>query len=552
MEVQLKNIGQVEVYDVITTFAVTAPAVGLQKLCLYAQTNDNRIDQQVIQDQFRFNPGASRNLFINGQQSRVWDEDGLLTKDGHETALTGDVLVKEVGPLRIWVFENPTTGPVLLHAARRKNLPHGDAQPQANHAPKILQNISDGRSRRGLLDSEQRRWQIHWTNEGSSWAIVEKFCTPAQLTWNWNLDDEGNWTVDDELVLSCNLIGTSLTKDQDGQSVMNTYPNTGVLDPASSIRDWLRKGRFAKGPWDEKFRGLQRPFNELTNDERTRYTTDELLEDEADGWDQVIIRSIPLLARTLEDATDWAEYLLDEQTPGYTTTDRTERILRDILEDDPFSGVSQNLVHERVLNKLLSNRSDPRLSKLLHAGDDLSAVALVSETVISQKRDENIAIHSGGSDFTEFINQLSQKMKGDIEQIWYVDRYTQNGNARKRLAKLSEVCKEVIPGVNFSLLTAHTPYTKTAEDPTLAKSEFKKKISAFCDHVRFMETDDFGFPHNRYVVIFSKKESRWWSLPEGLLIGSDLKPAMRLNENQVEPTLIKHLGRTQNNKERSS
>ena len=67
-----------------------------------------------------------------------------------------------------------------------------------------------------------------------------------------------------------------------------------------------------------------------------------------------------------------------------------------------------------------------------------------------------------------------------------------------------------------------------------------------------METDDFGFPHNRYVVIFSKKESRWWSLPEGLLIGSDLKPAMRLNENQVEPTLIKHLGRTQNNKERSS
>ena len=124
MEVQLKNIGQVEVYDVITTFAVTAPAVGLQKLCLYAQTNDNRIDQQVIQDQFRFNPGASRNLFINGQQSGVWDEDGLLTKDGHETALTGDVLVKEVGPLRIWVFENPTTGPVLLHAARRKNLPH--------------------------------------------------------------------------------------------------------------------------------------------------------------------------------------------------------------------------------------------------------------------------------------------------------------------------------------------------------------------------------------------------------------------------------------------
>ena len=44
-----------------------------------------------------------------------------------------------------------------------------------------------------------------------------------------------------------------------------------------------------------------------------------------------------------------------------------------------------------MLNKLLSNRSDPRLSKLLHAGDDLSAV-VCSETVLSQKRDENIAI----------------------------------------------------------------------------------------------------------------------------------------------------------------
>ena len=71
MDVQLKNIGQVEVYDVITTFAVTAPAVGLQKICLFAQTNENRINQQVIEDQFRFNPGASRNLFINGQQSGV-------------------------------------------------------------------------------------------------------------------------------------------------------------------------------------------------------------------------------------------------------------------------------------------------------------------------------------------------------------------------------------------------------------------------------------------------------------------------------------------------
>jgi hypothetical protein len=32
MDVQLKTTGRVDVYDIITGFAVTAPAVGLQKL----------------------------------------------------------------------------------------------------------------------------------------------------------------------------------------------------------------------------------------------------------------------------------------------------------------------------------------------------------------------------------------------------------------------------------------------------------------------------------------------------------------------------------------
>ena len=40
MDVQLRTKGQVEVYDVITTFAVSAPAVGLQKLCRHAQLNE--------------------------------------------------------------------------------------------------------------------------------------------------------------------------------------------------------------------------------------------------------------------------------------------------------------------------------------------------------------------------------------------------------------------------------------------------------------------------------------------------------------------------------
>ena len=64
--------------------------------------------------------------------------------------------------------------------------------------------------------------------------------------------------------------------------------------------------------------------------------TNEVLDHEAEDWDQVVINGIPLLARTLEDATEWASFILQEQTPGYTTTERTERVLNDILEDDPF------------------------------------------------------------------------------------------------------------------------------------------------------------------------------------------------------------------------
>ena len=64
MDVQLKTTGRVDVYDIITGFAVTAPAVGLQKLCQFAETNGNRIDEQTIQNQFSLDAGAARNLYI--------------------------------------------------------------------------------------------------------------------------------------------------------------------------------------------------------------------------------------------------------------------------------------------------------------------------------------------------------------------------------------------------------------------------------------------------------------------------------------------------------
>ena len=148
MDVQLRTKGQVEVYDIITTFAVSAPAVGLQKLCQHAQLNENYIDEKSIEDQFKLKPGASRNLFINGIQSGVWTKEGKLTDEGHETALTV-MYISEVGPLRIWTYENEVTGPVLLHAGRSRTVKQfAETTPQTKLAPSILDNISDGKSQR--------------------------------------------------------------------------------------------------------------------------------------------------------------------------------------------------------------------------------------------------------------------------------------------------------------------------------------------------------------------------------------------------------------------
>ena len=115
--------------------------------------------------------------------------------------------------------------------------------------------------------------------------------------------------------------------------------------------------------------GFEAPISELDESEKTRFTADEKLDSEADGWDEVILKSIPLIARTIEDASEWAGHILLQQTPAYTTTERTERVLTDILEEDPFKSVDTNKVYDRVLKRLTTDRSkNPRLSKYLFGG----------------------------------------------------------------------------------------------------------------------------------------------------------------------------------------
>ena len=550
MDVQLRTKGQVEVYDIITTFAVSAPAVGLQKLCQHAQLNENFIDEKSIEDQFKLKPGASRNLFINGIQSGVWTKEGKLTDEGHETALTGDVLIKEVGPLRIWTYENEVTGPVLLHAGRSGIVKQfAQTAPQTKHAPSILDNISDGKSRRGLLQREDRRWKISWTDKGSSWCIAEKYWTPAELVWNWKLD-EGKWTVEEQLNLKCMLIGTSSNKDKDGQKVTSNYPHTGALDPETSIRDWLSSGRFAQGGWDVKLQGLKRPYSELTESERLQYTTDETLKSEADGWDEVIIKSIPLLAKTLEDATQWSSFILQNQTPGYTTTERTERLLSDILEDDPFRSVDTESVYDRTMKQIASDRSkNPRLSKYLSAGDDLDSVAFVPKQVERMKRDEYTSVLDPIKGYGDFLLQLTHNLNGEINKIWYVDRHAALTDQRKRLAKIVIAFKQVIENFKFGLLTAYDPYRKGDRD----RSECMNKMKEISDIVHFMEDHNIS-PHNRYIIIQTNKETRWWSLPDTLVSGmSRVKSATKLGPGRgIEETVSNFINSVDNdNKEES-
>jgi len=525
MDVQLRTKGQVEVYDVITTFAVSAPAVGLQKLCQHAQLNENYIDEKSIEDQFKLKPGASRNLFINGIQSGVWTKEGNLTDEGHETALTGDVLIKEVGPLRIWTYENEVTGPVLLHAGRSRTVKQfAETTPQTKYAPNILNKISDGKSRKGLLQREDRRWQISWTDTGSSWCIAEKFGTPAELVWNWNLG-EGKWAVEDQLELKCKLLGTSPIKDKDGQVVTSKYPHTGILDPESSIRDWLSSGRFTQGGWDVKLQGLKRPYSELTESEKLQYTTDEVLNNEADGWDEVKINSIPLLAKTLEDATEWSSFILENQTPGYTTTERTERVLTDILEEEPFRSVDSKSVYNRTMQQIANNRSkNPRLSKFLHAGDDLNAVAFVPKQVERMKRDEFTSVLDPASGHGDFIVQMAHNLDGEIKKIWYVDRYATLTTQRKRLGRVVNAFKKDLGNFKFGVLTSFDPYSKGDRE----RSKYLGKMKQICDIVHFMEDYNIA-PHHRYIIIQSDKETRWWVLPDGLVSSMDRpKSAMKL------------------------
>lgn len=553
MDVELITSGRIEVYDLQTKFATTSGAPGMKALCQFAISNGNRIEQESLMGQYNLSEAAVRNLFSSGVDTGVWDSDGVLSEDGHETAQTGEVLVDEVGPLRIWVFDHETTGAVLLHAERLGLMPPADVDVQAGNSPDVLDRLSNNRKAvQSLKSGDKRRWRLQWTDEESAWAIVDTYCSQAKLSWSWKY--ENGWVLNDKIIFKGTLNGASTRKTEGRINVQKRFPQTSALNPDICMREWLTGDRFSSGPWDSKLNGLTRPFSDLNKAEKSMQTTDEILDSEVEEWDLISIREIALYSKTLEDAADWAIHLINEETPGYTTTEDTKRKLGDILKR-PFMCLETEKVQARVNKKLASSRADPRLSKLLHAGDDLNDIALIPEWVLAQKRDENVAIHDGTDDFTEFVRQISQKMKGKISQVTYVNNYLQNKNVRKRLSMLGKALNEVDSNIQFRVLTSHYPYSKLHGDDKQSVNDFKRKIETeMCVKVSFMDAGKYGndamlcqTAHDRVLLIRSDKETRYWKITTKGLHIKDKSPCVKVEHNELEKWLITYLDSNNNN-----
>jgi len=550
MEVELMTSSRIELYDLQTKFATTSGAPGMKALCQFAISNGNRIEQESLMRQYNLSESAARNLFSSGVASGVWDSDGLLSDDGHETAQTGEILVEEVGPLRIWVFDHETTGAVLLHAERLGLMPPADVNPQAGNSPDVLERISNGKAVLSLKSGDKRRWRIQWADEESAWAIVSEYCTPATLSWSWQYD--GFWALNDEIILKGNLNGLSHKKSENRVFIQKSYPQTGVLNPDICMREWLSKGRFSSGPWVSNLGGLTRPFAQLSGAEKSMQITNEVLESEIEGWDHISISEIPLFAKTLDDASDWVIYLINEETPGYTTTEDTNRKLGDILER-PFMCLDSEKVRARVENSLSSSRADPRLSKLLHAGDDLDSIALVPEWVLSQKRDENVAIHDGSDNYSEFVKQISQNMKGKIKKVTYVNNYVLQKSVRNRLSLFENALTSLDSAIKLEVLTSHYPYTKNHGNNKSSVNEFKSKIQDDINaNVVFMDFGKYGLDalqcqtaHDRVIIIESDKETRYWKITTKGIHIKDKSPCVKVELNELEKWLKNHV-RTNN------
>ena len=258
-------------------------------------------------------PGAARNLYQNGIMTEVWNAEGELTENGRHTIQTGEVMVKEVGAIRAWVFEHQATGPVLLHADRIDRLPKGDAEPQAKHWPGIIDHLSGHAPTKSLLtaSADSKRWAMHSkdSTNRNAWASVEKYRTTAELSWVWTFDG-ASWAAQDALALTCVLRGTNRNPGSDGKRVEGSFRASGKMNPEACVQKWLSTGDFADGRWNADLNALGRRLADLTTEEQLSYTLNVTLDEGTEGWDgDVVFSDIPLTARNIEDGANWIQNL---------------------------------------------------------------------------------------------------------------------------------------------------------------------------------------------------------------------------------------------------
>lgn len=551
MKIRLNYTGTVDVYDINTTYAASTKAPGLQHLCRWAITQNGEINEVSIRDAYpQLSAGAARNLFENGILSGVWSREGSLTDEGHETATTGEVMIKEVGLLRIWVFDHLSTGPVLLHADRLNGLPTGDATPQVDNAPEVLSRISQNPASTSLLSSEKKRWRVHW--EHGAWASVEKYKSRAELQWKWSFNDENEWHAEPTLSLRGTFMGTNKNKEQDGKSFLTSCDDAFEFEPSECISTWLSQGRFSKSQWDIGLRGMRRRFDELTTAERHRWSIHVGLEPHETGdWaGDVFIDDMPLYAYNNEDAAHWIQYLIREHVKGYTTAETVEQLLNEFTTAPPFSRLDDMKITNQVHKLLESSRADQRLSKLLSAGDDLGSMAYIPESSNPRKGTSTNVIHDGSAQFTPFVLALTQDLGGRVKRITVVDRYIYRNRPIKKFSAFSAACKELDNEVSVRLLTSETPYLQMSTDYTEeeARTKYIGKLKPHCHELLLMEaTKGAKAPHDRYIIVESTSETRFFAGTNTLFQGNGEKRFIKI-DRVLEPDLFKHLEMT-NNKE---
>jgi len=550
MHVSFDSKITVRVIDIVTHFKISSQRPDIGRLAKIVQSNTDHFDRDHIAKILQLpKPNIQRLHKLGFDQWNLWDESGQLTDDGRIAAETSIVHQPQSGGVRLWVFEHPITGIVPVHVDTNRSLPSESSGNQKGNkrAPEVQQLLKQlcNMGRFPMLldnkDGSQTWFEFSSKQLSDNWETKNSFETVLNLSWIWTHSPSG-FEVEPELNITGNISGKSGNPFEIGNCAIS---DKNTIEPNQKFRQWLSAGDFASSPWDIEHSGMRRPYSELTIDEKLRQTIESLSlsGDDVDEWDSIEIRDMPLLAANENDASEWARFLLEKRNPGYWTTERSERLLEDIVGEEPFCTVASDRIIASVNKDLEEIRIGSRTSKLFNAGDDLSSAFLIPEHILKQKKDANRAEYVATEGHSKFLNTLSHDIKGDTHEVWYVDRYTVDRRARRELAKFCSALQEHFPSAAINVLTSHSQYRPSEiDDVDASVSQFRGKFANICNRVRFMEEGDFAPPHHRYIIIRTNKETRWWIMDDGMLSALNRpKHASLWDESSVETELVQHI-----------